>query len=48
MSLKNISKKWIMLIKDGKAALNHFAIIYGKRGFPYTYRLNKIVYRVIE
>jgi putative transposase len=33
--LQNISQKWTMSVKDWKAALNRFAIIFGER-LPYV------------
>jgi transposase-like protein len=34
MSLKNISRKWTMPIRDWGAALYQFAIIYGEERVP--------------
>ena len=31
LALQNIAKKWTMPIKDWKAALNHFVILFGER-----------------
>jgi transposase-like protein len=31
LAMDNIARNWMMPIKDGKAALNHFAIVYEDR-----------------
>jgi putative transposase len=31
LALQNIARKWTMLIKEWKAALNRFAILFGDR-----------------
>ena len=31
MALKNIAKKWTLPIRDWKAALNQFVILFGER-----------------
>ena len=35
LALENISKKWTMPIREWKAALNRFAIVFGER-LPYV------------
>ncbi|MDR0644469.1 MAG: hypothetical protein LBG05_06100 [Treponema sp.] len=50
MGLKDISKKWTMMMRDWDSALNQFAIAYGEDRIPLPppmiFRLPKICYKL--